>query len=445
MVFLFHCTFKKGGKTLSNQIERLINIVEERKEDLVSLLKRLIEYKTPAPPARNTKEAQQFIAEFLEEKGFSIDMWDVYPNDPNVVGVLKGKEPNLYNSLIINGHMDVAEVSEDEKWDVDPFVPIVKDDVIIGRGAADMKGGLAGALFAIQLLHEHGIRLPGDLILQSVIGEEVGEAGTLECCKKGYKADFAVVVDTSDLHIQGQGGVITGWITVKSDQTYHDATRRQMIHAGGKLFAASAIEKMANIIHGLQVLERHWAVSKSYPGYPPGTNTINPAVIEGGRHAAFIADECRLWITVHYYPNETHEQIIKEIEEHILHVAHADPWLRENPPTFVWGGKSMIVDRGEIFPSLEVDPNHPGVKVLSQTHEHILSTQAIVDVSPTVTDGGWLGDAGIPTVIYGPGKLQHAHAVNEQLSIQELVEYTKVILAFIYEWCHSKKSELTVE
>lgn len=83
--------------------------------------------------------------------------------------------------------MDVAEVSEDEKWDVDPFVPIVKDDVIIGRGAADMKGGLAGALFAIQLLHEHGIRLPGDLTLQSVIGEEVGEAGTLECCKRIIK------------------------------------------------------------------------------------------------------------------------------------------------------------------------------------------------------------------------------------------------------------------
>ena len=61
---------------------------------------------------------------------------------------------------------------------------------------------------------------------------------------------------------------------------------------------------MMKIIQGLQDLERHWAVMKSYPGYPAGTNTINPAVIEGGRHAAFIADECRLWITVHFYPNK---------------------------------------------------------------------------------------------------------------------------------------------
>ena len=172
------------------------------------------------------------------------------------MGVLKGIDSENYKSLIINGHIDVAEINEGEDWITDPFTPIVQDGVVIGRGTADMKGGLAGALFAIKLLHEAGIQLPGDLIFQSVIGEEVGEAGTLECCKRGYTADFAVVVDTSDLHIQGQGGCITGWITVKSKRTFHDGTRREMIHAGGKLFGASAIEKMMKSMQGLQDLER---------------------------------------------------------------------------------------------------------------------------------------------------------------------------------------------
>jgi formylaminopyrimidine deformylase len=421
------------------QLKDLINEVEDRQEELIQLLERLIQYKTPAPPARNTEEAQQFVASFLEEKGFSVDKWDVYPGDPNVVGVLKGVNSDHYKSLIVNGHMDVAEVNEDEAWITAPFNPIVQDGAVIGRGAADMKGGLAGALFAIQLLHEAGIQLPGDLTFQSVIGEEVGEAGTLECCKRGYTADFAVVVDTSDLHIQGQGGVITGWITVKSKKTFHDGTRREMIHAGGKLMGASAIEKMMKIIQGLQELERHWAVMKSYPGYPVGTNTINPAVIEGGRHAAFIADECRLWITVHFYPNETYEQVTKEIEEHIQLVAQADPWLRENAPLFEWGGSSMIVDRGEVFPSLEVDAEHLAVRTLMDSHESVLNERAIVDVSPSVTDGGWFGDAGIPAAIYGPGKLHHAHAVNEQLSVEQFVQYTKAILIFIYKWCHTDK------
>lgn len=420
-------------------MDQLIGEVDKRQDELVQLLHKLISYKTPAPPARNTEEAQQFIASFLKEKGFVIDKWDVYPGDPNVVGVLSGTYSSQFKSLIINGHVDVAEVNEDEEWLSDPFVPTVQDGSVICRGAADMKGGLAGALFAIQLLHEHGIRLPGDLTFQSVIGEEVGEAGTLECCKRGYKADFALVADTSDLHIQGQGGVITGWITVKSKNTFHDATRKDMIHAGGKLFGASAIEKMMKIMQALQELERNWAVMKSYPGYPPGTNTINPAVIEGGRHAAFIADECRLWITVHFYPNETHEQVAKEIEEHIQLAAQGDIWLRENPPIFEWGGTSMIEDRGEIFPSLELDDSHPAVHTLMNVHERIMKEKAVVDVSPTVTDGGWFGDAGIPAAIYGPGSLRHAHAVNEQVSIEQLIQYTKVILSFIYKWCHTRK------
>jgi formylaminopyrimidine deformylase len=428
---------ERCGK-VEDRLKVVLEQIEERKEELIELLRTLISFETPAPPARNTKEAQVFIADFLKKLGFQIDMWDVYPNDPNVVGVLKGSASSTYKSLIINGHIDVAEVHEDEAWETDPFTPIVRDGVVIGRGAADMKGGMACALFALQLLREAGIDLPGNLIFQSVIGEEVGEAGTLQCCQRGYHADFAVVVDTSDLHIQGQGGVITGWITVKSKQTYHDATRRNMIHAGGSLFAASAIEKMMKVIAGLQELERHWAVTKSYEGFLPGTNTINPAVIEGGRHAAFIADECRLWITVHYYPNETYEQVAKEIEQHILAVASADPWLRENPPLFTWGGTSMIEDRGEIFPSLEVDPTHPGVQLLANTHNHVLGKSAVMDVSPTVTDGGWLGDAGIATVIYGPGNLHNAHSVNEQVSINQLMEFTKVLTQFIYKWTHTK-------
>ncbi|MDG0765637.1 acetylornithine deacetylase [Bacillus halotolerans] len=424
-----------------DQVESLLKKAEEQKDELIELAKTLISFKTPAPPARNTDSIQTWIAQFLLERGFSIDKWDVYPGDPNVVGVLKGTNSAAYQSLIINGHVDVAEVKEGEDWVHDPFCPSEKNGFLIGRGASDMKGGMACVLFALKLIREAGVELPGDLILQSVIGEEVGEAGTLECCKKGYHADFAVVADTSDMHIQGQGGVITGWIEMKSSQTFHDGTRRNMIHAGGGTFGASAIEKMAKIISGLGELERHWAIMKSYPGFTPGTNTINPAVIEGGRHAAFIADECRLWITVHFYPNETHEEVAAEIEDYINRLSDSDIWLRENRPVFKWGGSSMIEERGEIFPALEVDPAHPGVLALTASHEEIKREPLVIDVSQTVTDGGWLYNAGIPSVIYGPGDLYNAHAVNEEVSIKQLVDYTKIMLTFIMRWCSRKKEQ----
>ncbi|WP_416151188.1 acetylornithine deacetylase [Salipaludibacillus sp. HK11] len=420
----------------------LLNDIDDRQEELIELVKKLVRFQTPSPPARNTKEAQDFMAEQLMNLGADVDQWEVYPGDPNVVGTFKGTNPNKHKSLIVNGHIDVAEVDEEEQgWNTDPFTPSVKNDRLYGRGTADMKAGLAGALFVIKLLKEKGIELPGDLIFQSVVGEEVGEAGTLECCERGYTADGAVVVDTSDLHIQGQGGVITGWVTVKSPKTYHDAVRRDMVHAGGGLHAASAIEKMVKMIEGLKELEQYWAVTKSFPGFPAGMNTINPAVIEGGRHAAFVADECKLWITVHFYPDENHDDIAKEVEDHLLKVADGDPWLRDHPPIFTWGGKSMIEDKGEIFPSLALDEEGQIVQTLKSAHTNVLKTGPQVSMSPTVTDGGWLGNAGIPTIIYGPGDLHNAHGINESVSIPQLIDFTKVMMTFIYEWCHEKRKD----
>ncbi|WML50717.1 acetylornithine deacetylase [Neobacillus sp. PS3-34] len=420
-------------------LERLSQEVESRQQELVELLTELVAFPTVSPPARNTNDIQEFIKKYLDDLGFKTDKWDIYPGDPNVVGILSGESSGQFNSLIVNGHVDVAEVGDDNEWVSSPFTAYLKDSFIYGRGVADMKGGIAASLFAIKLLKELGITLQGDLQFQSVIGEEVGEAGTLACTERGYSADYAVVVDTSDLHIQGQGGVITGWITIQSKETYHDGIRGKMIHAGGGVKGASAIEKMMKIISGLQDLERHWAVTKSYEGFAPGTNTINPAVIEGGRHAAFVADRCALWVTVHFYPDEDYEEVIKEIEQHIGAVAAADPWLRDNPPQFVWGGKSMIIDRGEIFPSLEIDAEHPGTRCLTHSYETLMAQKPVVGMSATVTDAGWLGRADIPTVIFGPGKLEDAHSVNEKVEFRQLLDFAKVLAVFIAEWCNTKK------
>ncbi|MFT9031866.1 MAG: acetylornithine deacetylase [Leuconostoc mesenteroides] len=411
--------------------------ISSQQDDLLELVKQLVAFETPAPPARNTREAQNFVADYLRPLGFDIDQWALYDNDDIVVGTKNGD--STYQSLIINGHIDVASLNPDEQWSFSPFEAVIQDDRLIGRGVSDMKGGLAAALFALKTLHDQNISLPGKVLFESVIGEEVGEAGTKSTIDHGYTADFALVTDSSDLEVQGQGGVITGWITIKSDQTYHDGLRRKMIHAGGGLRAASAIEKMAKIIIGLQELERDWAINKVYPGFPAGTNTINPAVIEGGRHAAFVADEARLWITVHFYPNETYQSVTKEIESFVTRLAQADPWLQNHLPIFEWGGSSMIEDRGEIFPALEIDENHAAVQSLLTSHQITFGTRTNISFSTSVTDGGCFGDAHIPAAIYGPGDLNNAHAVDESISIERLVRYSQSLAHFIAEWTHTKK------
>lgn len=420
-------------------IAQLQQQAEERQAELFALLAQLTAFPTVSPPARNTLGAQQFVEKQLQASGFETELWEVYPGDPNVTAIKPGTQRESYRSLLLNGHIDVAEVGDDGEWQRDPFKLALEEGRAYGRGTADMKGGLAALLFAVQLLTEAGVELKGDLLFQSVIGEEAGEAGTRACTERGCSADFAVVADTSGLAIQGQGGVITGWVTVQSPVTYHDGLRSRMIHAGGGIPGASAIEKMVKLINGLQELERHWAVTKSYPGFAAGSNTINPAVIEGGRHAAFIADRCALWITVHFYPDEDYETVAAEIESHLLRVAEADPWLRQHPPAFRWGGRSMLEERGEIFPSLTLDKEGDGLKTLASAHRQLLGEAPAVGMSATVTDAGWLGRAGIPTVIYGPGQLQQAHAVNESIDMRELVDFVKVMIGFIANWCNQAK------
>jgi acetylornithine deacetylase len=427
------------GAKLQHAVQR----IRGSRDELLAILERLVGYATVSPPARNTAVAQDFLANELEAAGFGISRWELYPGDPVVVGIKPGARPDSCRSLILNGHMDVAEVGQPGEWLGDPFKLHVDGDWAVGRGTADMKGALAAALLAIRILKDEGILLGGNLQFQSAVGEEAGEAGTRSITERGLADgyDYAVVMDTSNLAIQGQGGVITGWLTVQSPQVHHDGMRASMLHAGGGVFGSSAIEKMAKLIGCLQELERHWAVVKHYPGFPPGATTINPAVIEGGRHAAFVADSCRLWITVHVYPDEDYQAVTREIEEHIRYAAMADPWLREHPPTFQWGGRSMIEDRGEIFPSLELDRQHPGLDCLAGCHEEAAGRKPEISMSPSVTDAGWLAEAGVPAAIYGPGLLSEAHGVNEGVSVAELLTFAESLLRFIAVWCNSPKTE----
>lgn len=399
----------------------------------LDLLAQLVAHQTPSPPGRNTGPLQDEVESLLKDIGFNIKRKPLYDNDSVIIATLKGEDPSA-PKLILNGHMDVAAVDDKKDWHYPPFELTQVDEWLYGRGVSDMKGGMATLFYVLEQLHHQQVHPKGDIIVQSVVGEEVGEAGTKLACEHSPKADLALILDTSEQKALGQGGVITGWITIKSKETVHDGARYSMIHAGGGKFGANAIEKMTTIIHALNDLERHWAVMKSYEGMTPGANTINPAVIEGGRHPAFIADECRLWITVHYLPNESYETVVREIEDHLNKVAQADLWLAHHPLTYEWGGTSMIEDRGEIFPSFVVPTDHQGFKLLSHVNEKIHGSALESGLSTTVTDGGWTAYFGIPTILYGPGNLEEAHSVDEKIAISELENFSDVLLEFLKCW-----------
>jgi len=415
----------------SSELDRFLTGHEE---DLYVLTERLVSFETPCPPGRNTGAIQRFLSETLREWGAEVQTLALYPGDVQVVAHFRGGGAG--RSLLINGHVDVASTAPGEAWSHPPFAPVRRDGRIYGRGATDMKGGIAAALTALRAVLTTSGRLRGDLIVHLVTGEEMGEGGTLLALDRTPPVQFALVPEPTAGEISlGQGGVVTGWITIQSPQTHHDAVRRRMIHAGGGIEGASAIEKMMKVLQALQELERHWAVMKSHPGFPVGTTTLNPAAIEGGRHPAFVADRCALWVTVHFYPGETAEEVSAEIERTVLAAATADPWLRHHPPTFRWGGRSMIEDRGEVFPAFETDPHHPGVGLVEQAHHEVHGTAPLARMSPSVCDAGWLAARGIPSVVYGPGRWEQAHAIDECVALADLLAASRVYARVIHAWC----------
>ncbi len=430
----------KGYEAMTVLQQQLRQAIDEQQSSLLTILSQLVAFQTVSPPARNTLEIQNYVKQQLIEAGFTVKQQSFYDQDSLVSGQLNGDASSDHHSLLLNGHVDVAALTDLDHWQTDPFQLVQRGDELYGRGVSDMKGAVACFLYLFQLLKQLDVHLPGDLRFQSVVGEEAGEAGTKTLLEQGETADFAVVGDTSNMAFQGQGGVVTGWITLKSPHTYHDGNRVNMLRAGGGLKAASMVEKMPVVIEALQKLEHFWAVTKTYEGFPAGTNTINPAYIEGGIHPAFVANECKLWITVHFYPDETIDQVTQEIEAAVIAAAKADPWLKETLPTFSWGGDSMLVDKGEVFPPLAIDATQPAVQLLKQSHEQQLGAAPDINMSTSVSDGGWFDFYHIPAVTYGPGQMAQAHSDNEMVQLSQLLDYTKVMADFIVTWCSQLKA-----
>ncbi len=415
--------------------KQILSKVRENREELINFATKLINFKTSNPPGENYQRAQKWFAKKLQEIGMKVETFEIYPNEPNVISLLEGLGKK---TLIFNGHMDVAQVKESEKWNFDPFNAKYDKEFLYGRGSTDMKGGLAAVYIAIKTLCDNGFDFNQNIMFQSVVGEEAGEHGTKMALEKGYTGDFAIVPEPNNLKIQGQGGAITLWIKLKSDRVYHDGTRRKLIHAGGGIEGASMIEKACKILIGMQDLEKYWSVMKKYPGMPPGANTINPSVINGGRNPAFIADECKVWYSIHFLPNEKVEEVKKEVSTHIEKVSESDPWLRNNPPKLEWGGNSLFKGTGEVFPSAEIEIENCFVQSFIKNYEDIFGKNPKPSIWPSVSDAGWFSEFGIPVVICGPGRIEEAHSVNEKVEIDQLIKAAELYASYIINFCEER-------
>jgi acetylornithine deacetylase len=430
-------------------VDAVRGAVDERRDELVALVRELVSHASENPKLLADAEAQarataaeaacqDAMAGHLTALGMQIDRFEALPGRDDVVGRLAGAGGG--RSLILNGHVDVVPAGDASAWPHDPWDGELEGGRLWGRGACDMKGGIAAGVVALRALGALGVRLAGDVVFQSVVDEETGGPGTVAALARGHTADAAIVLEPTAREIVTVEGGLEWVRVVVRGRTGHSAVRYRSVHAGGQGEAVSAIEKAVKLLAAVGELERHWAVHKLHPLMPRGITTINPGVIAGGSGGGAdgmpngmvaysnFADYCALGLSLKYLPSERGEDVRAEFEQYVARVAEADPWLREHPPEIEWGVS------GVSFPPSEVPSDHPLVTGLSGAFRAVAGEPRLGGFE-AVSDLAWLAEAGIPAVLYGPGDFAQAHSSAEYVAVDELVEVTAVVALALCDWC----------
>ncbi len=267
-------------------MDRIETALAERDDKLVALLQALVACRSDSQREENPEfqiEATRcldLIASRLETLGLEIERWIEPPRFPALAARLPGSGGG--RSLAFNGHIDVVPVGDDSAWSHPAWGGEIADGKLWGRGACDMKAGVAAAVLAIQAIVETGVELQGDLWLHIVADEEVVGWSTRHLVERLPRVDAVIVAEPTELQIQPvEGGLVHLRIEIDGRES-HAGNRYKSIHAGGlgDEGGVNAIEKGFLIAAALQRLERDWAIYRSHPLLPRGFNSIMPGMIE---------------------------------------------------------------------------------------------------------------------------------------------------------------------
>ena len=417
----------------SDHEKLVLEEIEQSKDEIIEFLRQLVSF----PSVTGDEwEIQNFIAGKLRGMGLEVDMWEPdheelkkhpayvnvesgYTKRPNVVGIHKGVGEG--RSLLFNGHVDVIPPGPADAWSYGPFSAETHDGRLYGRGASDMKSGLAAMTMALDSLIKAGIRLKGDVILEYTMDEELSGNGTLACVMKGYKADAGICCETSSLHVQPACiGRIWFEITVRGKPA--GIQRRWE--------GVNAIEKGYEIVKAVSNLEAIRIDAASHPLYPDKLSSL-PCMVgmfESGSFPSAFPDTCILKGSMATLPGEKTQAAKQGLVDHITAFSKTDPWLKDHLPEVKFVGYC-----GD---SAEIPPDHPIVMALGDKFRRVTGTEPTITGRQGAADTRYLIKYGhTPTVIFGPGPTEQMHATNEWVNIDDVITATKTLSLTIMEWC----------
>ncbi|MGW4867458.1 ArgE/DapE family deacylase [Streptomyces chartreusis] len=372
------------------------------------LLARLIAVDSVNPDLVAGGAGETAVADFcgscLAARGFEIHRLERRPGRPSVVAVARGTGGG--RSLMLNGHLDTVGLAG---YDGDPLAPRVGEGRMYGRGAFDMKGGIAAMMVAAARATVGG-PLRGDVLIACVADEEYGSSGTAEVLES-FTADAAVVTEPSHLEVTlAHKGFV--WFDVEIEGRAAHGSRPEL--------GIDAIAKAGHFLVALEQLGQHLADGPSHPLL--GTGTVHASVIRGGEEPSTYPAHCRVTLERRTVPGESADGVEREL-------AGLLDRLAATVPDF-----SYRLTRGVHREPFEADPDAPIVRTLTRHAERALGHPPVVRAEPFWTDCALLDRAGIPCLLFGADG-EGAHAATEYVDLASLDRLTDVLTATITDFC----------
>jgi acetylornithine deacetylase len=344
--------------------------------------------------------------------------WDV-SGKTNVVATWAPAGAADGRSLILNGHVDVVSAEPVSRWRTPPFMAVREGDWIYGRGAADMKCGLAAILGAVRGLKALGLEPRAPLHLLSVVEEECTGNGTLSCVLAGYAADAAIVAEPFGHAITtSQVGVL--WFDV--------VIGGEPVHAAEEQRGVNAIEKSFAVIQELRRLESELNLNPP-PPYDRFSHPINlnVGVIRGGDWPSTVPGECVTSFRIALYPSMRVRDLKDRIEAAVAEAAAEDPLIFAHPPEVRY--------RGFASEGYELPDDSPLVTTLVRAFARQAGKPPALVATTGTTDAHVLGRHGAtPAVCFGP-YAEQAHGPNERAYFPSVVQTAQVMALFVRDWC----------
>ena len=424
----------------------VLDAVDECRADLFELAAELIRFDTTTRDGidsspREEADLQEYLGERLRTAGAKTEMWE--PSEESVAGsrqvpdglgfvgfpqlVARFQGTGRGPSLIFNGHIDVVSAEPAERWTTAPFHPEVRDGRLYGRGACDMKGGVAAMVFAAEVLATCGVTLGGNLSISTTTDEECTSAGGVATVAHGVHADAAIVTEPTSLGVGlACRGSLLPTVTVTGRPGHAGAVQPHWRDGG----AVSAVERMAPVIDAVRKLREEWRDRADYrhPRLPPGDAVAT--MVCGGEWEVTHAATCELRCHLTYLPAQADAEgygtlVEREFTDWILRSAGADPWLVDHPPDVTWG-----VD----VPPSEVADDHPVVAVVAGALSDLGRSVRLIGTDYW-HDGATFTRAGTPSVAFGPGSVKVAHTVDEFVPLDELVQCAQGLALSAMRFC----------